>query len=770
MSNFTQAYQHISHVVMDLFHNLNMFHCNNIDATFFVLYALYQAKSKSPNVDMQLMPELNKHFSYVLDSRRLGRIDYFIDKAVKDFISIESESFLTVYPEIIEFVFQRNVGITSWGEITQPIELTKLVTEFLHRKDIASIYNPFAGTGSYALGFDGIYYGQEINEITYLFGLIRLDAHGKFSKNYVLEDSIKSWKNHDVDCIVSTPPFGTRMDPKSGIGVSTYEEFTLKKFLRSKANYEICIVTRGFCFSTSRTALNLRKDICNQNWLEMVINLPSGIFTNSGVSTSLIVLNKKRSKTDDILFVDAEKLFLIRNRKERILNVNEIIGALDSAESDIVHRIKIEELQSNDCSFDVTRYESQKLVAKEGQEIVPLSELLTQDKGIKLSLVGENIKNVIEASNFVNNVAYFNDVNNEFFVTQPKVCFEGPHIAFNLQGKVYVHKGTNRFYLGSVLANSVFRINEERVDIEYIAYKLIEGGLLEKFIESTTIPRFNTKRFLSYKLVIDVDKKKQRRIVADEKKAFLKRERERLGIREAGGDLTHMIGMPKDSIGNMLDVLLASDTLSDENKVMVKVIEDNFRYMLRLINTVGVDFETMPTPLDEINISEVVKNYAQSLKNLKFSNCYSIIENISVPEDLKIICGEDMIRIILDTALRNAYSHGFEQKYLETNMVKLECKAVSYNNKPFVCLSIANNGNPMPTDFSLNDYIVRGKKAGKMGNTGKGGYHIYSIAKKYNGYINISSSKEWSFILDILLPISKINNVKFIEEYGSKCL
>jgi type I restriction enzyme M protein len=677
-----------------------------------------------------------------------------------------------ILPACAEFIIGDS-AINRYGEFLQPRELTELVLALVKEKGCIVLYNPFAGYASYAMGgFTEKYYGQERNTDTYELAIMRLFLNNIDYSNYLNCDSIDNWDDQGADCIVSTPPFGGHftLEQKDLFMASSYDEFLLSKFISGETNYGFFVVPRSLCFKSGGSAFVLRKEICDRNQLEMVISLPTGIFMATGVSTSIIVLNKFRKKGDPISFVNAEKMFSVKHKKERVLKTKEILHAITTVDSNIIYRVGIDELYSNGCSFDVARYESQVLSVSEGQEIVSLGQVMSQDRGQKCDFQEELVKNVVETPNFVSNIVHFCDVQNEVLVEQPKYMFEGPHMAINLQGKIYVHKGNSSFYIGTALSHSVFKVNESAVDIEYLAYKLLESGLLEKAIGGAYIPRFNANQLLSYKIVIDVDKEKQRRIVAKTKRVFLEAERKRLGIREAGGDLTHMLGMPKDSIGNLIEMLLMSETMSKNDREWVKAINDNFRYMLRLINTVGVDFSSMSVSSHEIHIAELIRDYAVSLRHLKFANSFELIEDVSLPDNAIVDCDEDMIRVILDTAFRNAYSHGFEQRYSESNVVKLGCKAVEYDGKSYACITIANNGNPMDSTFSVEDFATSGKKAGKMGNTGKGGYHIYAIAKKYNGYINISSSNEWPFILDVLIPVHNIDNNEIPEVYGSKCI
>lgn len=712
---------------------------------------------------------LNEYYAYVEENLRVYGVNALdIDDIVRTVRTICEDKIDEILPASADIL----IGESLFGDYLQPRELTELVLALIKERGCKKIYNPFAGFASYALGdYIEKYYGQELDSTICNIALMRLKLNNIDYYHLVQENSIKDWVDSGYDCVVSTPPFGERFfsSQKIQLGVSTADEFLLSKFMSGNANYGFFVVPRGLCFKSNGTAYDLRNKICDRNLLEMVINLPSGIFTSTGVSTSIIVLSKCRKKNDSICFVDAEKLFFLKHKIQRVLKVEEILLAISATDSNITYRVSNEELYANDCSFDVVRYASQVLSASEGQEIVSLSELMSSDKGEKCDFHEELVKNVVVASNFVSNIAHFDDVQNEILVDQPKHKFKGPHLAINLQGKIYVHRGASDFYIGTALSRSVFKINENRVNIEYLAYKLLESDIFEKVIRGTYIPYVNTGQLLTYRIVIDTDKEKQRRIVSNARRRLLENEHKRLGIREAGGDLSHMLGRPKETIGNLINMLLSSETISETDREAVRSIRDNFDYMNRLIDMVGADFLSMSVSSHEVHIAKLVKEYALSLRNLQFANIFNLKEEIELPNNVIIDCDEDMIRVILDTAFRNAYVHGFEKRYSESNIVKLGCRAVEYDGCPYVCVTIANNGHPIANGFSKEDFATRGKKVGKMG-TGKGGYHIYTIAKRFNGYINISSSKEWAFILDVLIPAHNIDSNEILEEYGSKCI
>jgi len=709
----------------------------------------------------------------VEDELKVYNIDAeYIDSTVVAVRNICGDKITEILPECADIIIGK-YSKGPWGQYSQSKEISDLVLSFVREKGCRIIYNPFAGLASYAIAdFIEKYYGQEINFRVSNIAKMRLELNNIDHSNYINCDSFIEWDDHGADCIVSTPPFGLRTDTDiiQKYHASTAEEFLLSKFINGKAKYGFFVVSRGVCFNNHGTGLDLRKDICDKHLLEMVINLPSGIFSSTGVSTSLIVLNRCRKKEDKVTFVDAEFFFKTKHRKD-VLDVSLLPAAIKDESLPMTHVVSYQELYENDCSFDLARYALPSIEAEDGQKIYSLGDLLASSVGERCDFTGEHVSNVIESSNFATTLAHLSkDVDNRVFVDKPKYKFHGPHIVFNMQGKIYVHRGDTDFYVGTALRRLVFKVNETIVDKLYLAMILLLNDVLQRNYFGAGMARINTSHLLKYKVAIEEDLAKQRKEVKDLMRDYLKEEKKRLGIREAGGDLTHMLGMPKDQINNLIEILSSSETLSNDDKKCVKAIDDNFRYMLRLINTVGVDFATAEGTAEEFKVTEMLGEYVESLKNLKFSNNYRIEVDFKSSDDVTINCDIDFVRVILDSAFRNAYVHGFEKKYSENNMVKLGCKVVDYQGRNYVCITVANNGIAMDPSFTTEDYATMGKKTGKMGNTGKGGYHIYAIAKRYDGYIRTSSSKEWPFILDVLIPAENWSNNEIIEEYGSKCL
>ena len=106
---------------------------------------------------------------------------------------------------------------------------------------------------------------------------------------------------------------------------------------------------------------------------------------------------------------------------------------------------------------------------------------------------------------------------------------------------------------------------------------------------------------------------------------------------------------------------------------------------------------------------------------------------------------------------------------MEGNSVQIRLSLVEREAKPFVLISVANNGTAMADGFTIHDFISRGRFSATSGRSGLGGFHTYQIVKGHDGFLYLDSNKQWSVIVEVLLPLdsSSINN---IPEYDHECI
>lgn len=214
-------------------------------------------------------------------------------------------------------------------------------------------------------------------------------------------------------------------------------------------------------------------------------------------------------------------------------------------------------------------------------------------------------------------------------------------------------------------------------------------------------------------------------------------------------DLIHCLGPIFNRINCAIDV-------NSDNEDF-KLIKDNISYMTRVIKSFGADFSSYRTNKEEIGVNDFFQEYYSSLQNCN-SSIYKIEYSSKLSDDTTFEVDEDVMRIMLDTILDNAYRHGFKKaKNIDARVgISTSCKRIK--GKDFILIEVANNGLPFPNDLTFEKFISRGEFCGENGHTGLGGNHIYNIIKLHGGYLNITKSAKWNIIFDILIPIEYISD------------
>jgi type I restriction-modification system DNA methylase subunit len=186
MVDMVKATQHVFHVLNDLRDNLYA-NCGisqgDIIAAI-LLYTLINAHSNCSKTEKKWVEELI-HKKGVRHLYFDERENNFINKSIEALKVIDKDIFANIYADAIDWVIEEVFASQQYGQFSQPVDITMLVGELVRRYTISSIYNPFAGLGSYAEISDSIhYYGQEIDELVHLFGKIRLKALGYKVSDY----------------------------------------------------------------------------------------------------------------------------------------------------------------------------------------------------------------------------------------------------------------------------------------------------------------------------------------------------------------------------------------------------------------------------------------------------------------------------------------------------------------------------------------------------------------------------------------------------------
>jgi signal transduction histidine kinase len=395
-----------------------------------------------------------------------------------------------------------------------------------------------------------------------------------------------------------------------------------------------------------------------------------------------------------------------------------------------------------------------------------------------------------ETSGIVLNPSDFSDNINALFdeispkrdkVTPNHKAYQGKHIVLSvLQNKVKlcVCDFDEPIYLNQ---NQIaFALKDDSpISFEYLVYALLNSSAIQRITSlvngiSVRVTRQLVRQILECRIQVHTEHTDRERVVSRayeaykrEKSVAMQMEMQRLGIRDASSDLAHILGASFHKISTAIN-MLQQEVAANDTKNALDSINDNFKYIQRMITTVGADFESGRLKLSNINVNDFVKSYIYSWRNFG-SDIFELSYHSNVSDDTYIKVDADMFRVLFDTILRNAYKHGFYAQGTPDNKVEITTSLVRKEDREYILVEFANNGAPFPKGFDIHQYIKRGAFAGDTGNTGLGGYHIYSIVKRHDGFLNLADSKAWPVIIEVLIPVDvygEIDTDKFID-YGN---
>lgn len=309
----------------------------------------------------------------------------------------------------------------------------------------------------------------------------------------------------------------------------------------------------------------------------------------------------------------------------------------------------------------------------------------------------------------------------------------------------------------------VFSIVNEKVDVAFLAYELTKPYVkqqYEVFVDPET-ETISMENLLKIRISLP-SLEEQKKILMKAKIQEFGNQQKRLNQLDIALDMGHSLGMPISRIQSILGPFLEKKQEDGLIYDKLKKINDNINLVNRIIESKG----NFNQPLYMVDLKEFIDDYLEAWDNLPYKSFIvkPTIYELSYPA---VVMGDKiMLSIMMDNILTNAHKHGFNKTENKENFVQIKLNQVTYQGNSYVCLSVGNNGKPFETNFSIQDYITKGFYGKCTGITGIGGYDIYRIIKKMNGYLSINKSDEYFVIIDVLLPIESNRNVK-LKKYIS---
>lgn len=711
---------------------------------------------------------------------------------------IKDEDFHKDYPQFVDsFLRMVSVFMGHQNEVDyiQPISVTEIISFFMKRAGVKSLYNPYAGLCSYpiAMGVDCDFYAQEFNLTTLLLAKIRLHSYGLDPDKIEQGNSISNWRTNasDYDAIVASVPFGMLIPRDGRKKQNSLPNVVEDLFFYRSMGKDESMVSPSYpkkfvstivpmAFTSRPSASRLREQMCKDGTLEYVIELPEGIFPNTSIRTSIIILNPT-GKRDSVIFVDATSFIVDDELKQRRLDWQRVVSIIENGDKRFIKKVSYEVLSQQEYILNSECYLPESTKCDEHHFIARLSDLLERipDSRITSSVFATQVPVEAFSSSVLNIQHPRTDLLTKGFIESGYIVSE-PCILFLVKGRqvlAYLHKSNT-----AIAANRrvfAYRVISDQVSPEYITHFLLNDSVFcRNIIDSTAwVSSGAAKHMLLRNVVLLKPSEQNQRLQLIERKesaelAMLHAAEESLyGIRKAGSDIAHILATPFQRQNRIIRSLAALEPGSDKYVRRVTSLIDVCQYIRRMTIAIGGDLRTASFHPQDIEISHEVADYVRAWGNFDNSDDYKVIIQDETRGDIHLNADPIMLWIAFDTLMENAYRHGFQEGNYSVsggNLVCIRISPVLVDGKPFAQISVMNNGLKAPEGYTIEDFKTRGNFVGDSGHTGLGGSHVFTIANRLGGYIAYRTEMDWPFIIDIILPIAGKCSTEFKKPYEER--
>ena len=321
--------------------------------------------------------------------------------------------------DVYEYLLSKISTAGRNGQFRTPRHIIHMMVELMKPTPKETICDPACGTGGFLVGasdylretyrndilmnkenrdhyMNHMFYGFDMDRTMLRIGAMNMMTHGVESPFIEYRDSLSD-QNIDIDkysLILANPPFKGTLDADS-VSANLLKVAKTKKtellflalFIRMLkiGGRCACIVPDGVLFGSSKAHKQIRKAIIEDNRLEAVISMPSGVFKPyAGVSTGILIFTKTgHGGTDKVWFYDmkADGYSLDDKRSpvkendipdiiERFNHLDKELGRKRTEQSFLVDT---KEIIDNDYDLSINKY---KEVIYEKVEYPPTNEIL----------------------------------------------------------------------------------------------------------------------------------------------------------------------------------------------------------------------------------------------------------------------------------------------------------------------------------------------------------------------------------------------------------
>lgn len=218
-----------------------------------------------------------------------------------------------------------------------------------------------------------------------MHGVAEPDVHYQDTLSQKFEERYPRSAKNGFDLILANPPFKGSLDEQDvapdilrTVKTKKTELLFVALILRmlKVGGRSATIVPDGVLFGSSKAHVQLRRHLVEDNQLEAVISLPSGVFKPyAGVSTAIIIFSKG-GKTDEVFFYDVQNDGFSLDDKRQPIKDNDLHDVLAQwqqwcdRKADITDRtqkafsVPLSDIAAQNYDLSINRYKQQVHVAE----------------------------------------------------------------------------------------------------------------------------------------------------------------------------------------------------------------------------------------------------------------------------------------------------------------------------------------------------------------------------------------------------------------------
>lgn len=321
--------------------------------------------------------------------------------------------------DVYEYLLSKLATAGVNGQFRTPRHIIKMMVELMEPKADDVICDPSCGTAGFLVEaseylrtnrkeeifYDKVkkahfmnymFYGFDMDRTMLRIGAMNMMTHGVESPFIEYRDSLSD-QNSDKDkysLILANPPFKGSLDAEivsadllKVCKTKKTELLFLALFVRMLkiGGRCACIVPDGVLFGSSKAHKDIRKELIENQRLEAVISMPSGVFKPyAGVSTAILVFTKTNyGGTDNVWFYNMQADGFSLDDKRSSISENDIPdiierfknreAELDRKRTDKSFMVSKKEIVDNEYDLSINKYKKVEYVAV---EYPPTSEIM----------------------------------------------------------------------------------------------------------------------------------------------------------------------------------------------------------------------------------------------------------------------------------------------------------------------------------------------------------------------------------------------------------